>query len=155
MVEENLDLVDRGGGITIASSARGSGNAVVRVQLTEVWGRCEVHQVSGSGGFHLGVPREQSSPGSDASQTDLPEEWLGHVNLSYRGVPARYLRGSVEALLEHNADTPEWRHDFPAGPQLAGARHAMTLALHLHVVKDGLRMDDDDNEHQIPQSLGA
>ena len=51
-----------------------------------------------------------------------------------------YLRGAVEAFLEHRADTPEWGHDLPAGSQLTGARDAVALTLHLHVVKDGLRM---------------
>lgn len=52
----------------------------------------------------------------------------------------RYLCGSIKAFLEHNAHTSEWRHDLPASPQLTRARDAMTLTLHLHVVKNGLRV---------------
>lgn len=51
-----------------------------------------------------------------------------------------YLSGSIKAFLEHDANTSEWRHDFPAGPQLTRPRDPMTLALHLHVVKDGLEV---------------
>lgn len=51
-----------------------------------------------------------------------------------------YLCGPVKALLQHHADAPERGHDLPAGPQLAGARDAVTLAFHLHVVEDGLRV---------------
>lgn len=49
-----------------------------------------------------------------------------------------YLCGAVEALLEHDANAPERGHHLPAGSQLARSRDAVTLALHLHVVKDGL-----------------
>lgn len=49
-----------------------------------------------------------------------------------------YLCGAVKAFLEHNANTPERRHHLPAGSQLARSRDAVTLALDLHVVKDGL-----------------
>lgn len=66
---------------------------------------------------------------------------LLRVLLKQAGGVFIYLCGSIKAFLEHNADTPERRHDLPAGPQLAGARDAMTLTLHLHVVKDSLRME--------------
>lgn len=50
-----------------------------------------------------------------------------------------YLCGSIKTFLEHNAHTPEWGHDLPAGPQLTGPRHTVTFTLNLHVMKDGLR----------------
>ena len=49
-----------------------------------------------------------------------------------------YLCGAVEAFLEHRADTPEWGHDLPAGSQLTGARDAVALTLHLHIVQNSL-----------------
>lgn len=49
-----------------------------------------------------------------------------------------YLSGAVEAFLEHDANAPERRHHLPAGSQLARSRDAVALALHLHVVEDGL-----------------
>lgn len=70
----------------------------------------------------------------DSDQESLAlEGWWG-----VGGVGA-HLCGTVESLLQHQAHTPERGHDFPAGSQLAGARDAMTLTLHLHVVQDSLR----------------
>lgn len=56
-----------------------------------------------------------------------------------------YLSGSIKAFLEHDTNTSEWRHYFPAGPQLTRSRDTMTLALHLHVVKDGLEVHGIEN----------
>lgn len=43
-------------GLTVASSTGGSRDAVLRIQMAEIWGGCKVEQVSGSGGFDLRVP---------------------------------------------------------------------------------------------------
>lgn len=53
-----------------------------------------------------------------------------------------HLCGTVEAFLQHDANAPEWRHHLPTGSQLARSGHAVTLALNLHVVKDGLEAQD-------------
>lgn len=57
--------------LTVTSPPCCARDAVVRVQVAEIWRGCKVQKVSGSGGFDLGVTREQGWPGSDASKANL------------------------------------------------------------------------------------
>lgn len=70
-----------GGRLTVASSPGCSRDAVLRIQMAEIWGGCKVEQVSGSGGFDLRVPGEQGRPGSNASEADLREHDVERVSL--------------------------------------------------------------------------
>ena len=57
--------------LTVAASPSRPRDTVVGVQVTEVRGRGQVHQVPGGGGLHLGVSGQEGSPWSYASQTHL------------------------------------------------------------------------------------
>ena len=142
-----LDFLWDGLALTVTSPTSSPRDTVVRVKMAEIRGGRKVQKVSGSRRFDLGVTGEQGCPGSYAGQANLKGGGVERVRVTERlhsftggcGVLC-YLCGSIKAFLEHDANTPERRHDLPAGPQLTGARDAMTLTLHLHVVKDGLRM---------------
>ena len=49
-----------------------------------------------------------------------------------------YFGGAVVLVLENGSDLAEWRDRAPAGPDFTRSRHAVTLALHLHIVLDRL-----------------
>lgn len=120
--------------------------------MAEIWGRRKVEEISGSRGFHLGVPREQSCSRCYTGQTDLRGRRQTLTELDSTGKMIlkvfqrvafpKHLCGTIEAFLQHDANAPEWRHHLPTGSQLAGSGHTMTLALNLHVVKDGLEAQD-------------
>lgn len=57
--------------LTIASSTSCSWDSVLWIKMTEIWGGCKVEQVSGSRGFNLRVPGQQSRSGSDTGEADL------------------------------------------------------------------------------------
>lgn len=57
--------------LTVTSPAGGPRDAVLGIQMAEVWGGRKVEEISGSRGFHLGVPREQSCSRCYTGQTDL------------------------------------------------------------------------------------
>lgn len=57
--------------LTVTSPTGGPRDTVLGIQMAEIWRGCKVEEISGSGGFHLGVPREQGCSGSYTSQTDL------------------------------------------------------------------------------------
>lgn len=134
--------------LTVTSPTGGSRDTVLGIQMAEIWRGCKVEEISGSGGFHLGVPWEQGRSGSYTSQTDLKgrKSTLDGAGCSSRvfqsAASLLYLCGAVKAFLQHNTNPPERRHHLPAGSQLARSRHAMTLALNLHVVEDGLEAQD-------------
>lgn len=132
--------------LTVTSPTSSSRYAIVGVKMAEIWRRGKIHEVSSSWGFNVGVTREQRRSGSNTRQTDLNRCESNRLYLCSKWSKIKtkqklsYLCSSIKTFLQHYSDPSKWRHDLPAGPQLTWARDAMTLALHLHVVKDGLRM---------------
>lgn len=57
--------------LTVASPACGPRDTVLGIEMAEIWGGRKVEEISGSRGFHLGVPREQSCSRCYTGQTDL------------------------------------------------------------------------------------
>lgn len=57
--------------LTVASPTSSPRDAVLRIQMAEIWGGCKIQQISGSRRFDLGVPREEGRPGSNTSEADL------------------------------------------------------------------------------------
>ena len=81
--------------LTVAASPGRARDTVVGVQVTEVRGRGQVHQVPGGWGLHLGVSGQESSPWSYTSQTHL------------RGRPGGWWRdGSIVNKPERNSLHP-------------------------------------------------
>jgi len=54
-------------GLTITSPTSSPWDAIIRVEMTEIWGGCKIQKVSGSRGFDVGVTGEQSCPWSNTS----------------------------------------------------------------------------------------
>jgi len=112
-----LAAVDSLGGL-VALPATGAQHPVLEVVVTEVGTGVQVDEVLVRVRLELGVFGHQHFGGSDLALLDL--------------------RGTVELLLQDVAHFAEGRHGFPARLELARARHAVTLALHPHVVQDRL-----------------
>lgn len=95
------------------------------VELTEIWGLLEVHQLSG----HASTATAGEPPGAPTravsqSRVENPIVLVLRVDEN----------GRKELLLQQGAhETELWRH-VPAGLKLAAPRCAVTLALPLHVV---------------------
>lgn len=97
---------------------RSAQDALPRVPAAEVRADPQVDQVVSLVGL------EETALG----QQDVVDTDLLPVNLCY----------PVRLFLEDIAHVAEGRHDLPAGVHLAGARHAIELALHLHAGQESL-----------------
>lgn len=102
----------------VAVPARRAQHSVFGVVVAEVRAGVQVHQVLVRVRLELGV--------------------FGHQDLGGADPPLLHLRGPVELLLDHVPHLPEGGHGLPARLHLARPRHAVTLALHTHVVQDSL-----------------
>lgn len=122
-----LAAVDGLGGF-VALPPTGAQDPVLEVVVTEIGAGVQVDEVLVCVWLELGV--------------------FGHQHFGGSNLALFHLRGSVEFLLEDVAHFAEGGHGFPARLELAGARHTVTLALHPHVVQDGLQ------EHTQGRSAG-
>lgn len=69
--DDEIDHVDIDIDLTVTSPTSSPRDTIVRVKVAEIRRGCKVQKVSGSRRFDLGVPGEQSSPGSYTSQSNL------------------------------------------------------------------------------------
>lgn len=107
-----------GQGCLVALVARGTKDTALGIPVREVWAGQQVDQVMNCVGLEVRALGYQEVAGTNP---------LG-VNLCR---PLKF-------FLEDVAHFPERRHDLPACAYLAGTRHAVALALHIHVGQESL-----------------
>lgn len=127
-----LAAVDSLGGL-VALPAAGAQHPVLEVVVTEVGTGVQVDEVLVRVRLELGVFGHQHFGGSNLALLDLG--------------------GTVEFLLQDVAHFAEGGHGFPARLELARAGHAVTLALHPHVVED--RLEEQTQEMRRDRELGV
>lgn len=114
-----LAAVDGLRGLVAEAAHRSQHPRRPRVVLAEVGARVQVDQVLVRVRLELRVAWHQGAGGA-------------HLALLHLG-------GAVKLLLDDVADLAEGGHGLPAGLYLARAGHTVALAVHSHVVQDGLR----------------
>lgn len=107
-----------GQGCPVALAARGTKDTALGVPVTEVWAGQQVDQVM--------------------SCVGLEARALGHQELAVTDPLGVNLCRPLKFFLEDVAHFAERRHDLPARAYLTGTRHAVALALHLHVGQESL-----------------
>lgn len=134
----------------VAPPTRGAGDVRARIPLAEVGRLLVVEELfSEVSGSPLPAPASRVSSGSSSAMFPLslplgpppPRSPHSGQRCHAAQVALRHQHRVSKPILERFPDYPEVRRHLPACLELAGTRHTVTLAAHLHVARHSLKID--------------